>query len=109
MKPLAVGLLAITLLVAAPSKSKKFTGRVTDNMCARADHSSMKMGDTDAECTIACIQSHGALYVIYDGKNAYTLSDQKAPEKFAGKKVTVTGTLNAKTGLIEMTSIIAAK
>ena len=30
------------------------------------------------------------LSVIYDGTNAYNLSDQKAPEKFAGKKVTVT-------------------
>lgn len=109
MLRLALGLLAITMLTAAPSKPKKFTGRVTDNMCARGDHSSMKMGDTDAECTIACIQSHGALYVIYDGKKAYTLSDQKTPEKFAGKKVTVTGSLDAKTGLIQVTSIAATR
>jgi hypothetical protein len=37
------------------------------------------------------------------------LSDQTAPEKFAGKKVTVTGTLDAKTKTIRMDSIIAAK
>ena len=29
---------------------------------------------------------HGALYVLYDGKEAYTLSDQTTPEKFAGQK-----------------------
>jgi hypothetical protein len=65
------------------------------------------MGPTDAECTIACINAHGALYVLYDGKEVYTLSDQKTPEKFAGKKVTVTGTLDAKSTTIQVDSITA--
>lgn len=69
----------------------------------------MRMGPTDAECTKACVDVHGASYVLYDGKQAYTLSDQKAPEKFAGKKVTVSGTLNAKTKTIQVDSIVAAK
>jgi hypothetical protein len=67
------------------------------------------MGPTDAECTIACVEAHGAAYVLYDGKGAYTLSDQKTPEKFAGKKVTVTGTLDAKTKTIQVDSISAAR
>jgi hypothetical protein len=37
------------------------------------------------------------------------LSDQKSPEKFAGKKVTVTGTLDAKTKTIRVDSIKAGK
>jgi hypothetical protein len=78
-------------------------------MCAEADHSRMRMGPTDAECTVACINEHGALYVLYDGKEVYTLSDQKTPEKFAGKKVTVTGTLDAKTRTIQVGSLTAAK
>jgi len=86
-----------------------FTGVITDSMCARADHSHMQMGPTDAECTIACVQVHDASYVLFDGKAAYTLSDQKTPEKFAGKKVTVKGTLNAKTNTIQVDSIAAAK
>ena len=69
----------------------------------------MRMGPTDAECTNACINAHGASYVLYDGKEVYTLSDQKTPEKFAGKKVTVLGTLNAKTKTIAVDSITAAK
>lgn len=69
----------------------------------------MRMGPTDAECTVACVNAHGASYVLYDGKNAYTLSDQKTPEKFAGKKVTVAGTLDAKTKTIQVESISAAK
>jgi len=86
-----------------------FTGVITDSMCARADHSHMQMGPTDAECTIACVQIHDASYVLFDSKAAYTLSDQKTPEKFAGKKVTVKGTLNAKTNTIQVDSIAAAK
>jgi hypothetical protein len=100
----------IAALAAAPAPSKrKFTGTITDSMCELADHSHMKMGPTDAECTIACIKEHGALYILYDGKDAYTLSDQKTPEKFAGKKVTVTGALDAKTKKIQVDSIVAAK
>jgi len=108
MKRFLLGLLIIASLIAAPGK-KKFTGAITDSMCATADHSRMKMGPTDAECTVACINEHGALYVLYDGKEVYTLSDQRAPEKFAGKKVTVAGTLDAKTKTIHVESIIAAK
>jgi hypothetical protein len=37
------------------------------------------------------------MYVLFDGKNAYTLSDQQTPEKFAAQKVSVVGTLDAKT------------
>jgi hypothetical protein len=108
MKLLFGSLLIIAALAAAPGK-RKFTGTITDSMCGMADHSRMKMGDTAGECTIACVQAHGALYVLYDGKQVYTLSDQETPEKFAGKKVTVTGTLDAKSGKIQVDSITAAK
>ena len=112
MKPLIFGSLIVAALVAAPAK-QKFTGVITDSMCSSADHKGMRMGPTDAECTVACVLAHGALYVLYDGKEVYTLSDQKTPEKFAGKKVTVRGTLDAKTKTIHMDnskdSIVAAK
>jgi hypothetical protein len=108
MKPLLLSLLAMATLIAAPGK-QTFSGVVTDSMCANGDHSQMRMGPTDAECTKACVDIHGASYVLYDGKESYTLSDQKTPEKFAGKKVTVTGSLNAKTKTIQVDSIAAAK
>ena len=101
-------LLIAALLTAAPAKHK-FTGVITDSMCADADHSGMKMGPTNAECTIACVEAHGAMYVLYDGKSAWTLSDQKAPEKLAGKKVTVTGTADEKSKTIHVDSIVPAK
>jgi hypothetical protein len=104
MKSLIAASLLVATLAGAQGQ-RKFTGTVTDNMCAEADHSRMRMGSTDAECTIACINAHGAVYVLYDGKDAYTLSDQQTPEKFAGKKVTVTGTLDARTKTIKVESI----
>ena len=108
MKPLIVSLLIIAAQAAAPGE-RKFTGTITDNMCAQGDHSRMQMGSTDAECTIACVSSHAAMYVLYDGKESYTLSDQRTPEKFAGKKVTIMGTLDARTKTIKVDSITAAK
>jgi hypothetical protein len=108
VKLLIFGLLAIAALAAPPGK-QTFTGVVTDSMCADGDHSHMRMGPADAECTTACVSIHGAMFVLYDGKKTYTLSDQKTPEKFAGKKVTVTGTLDAKTKTIQVDSIAAAK
>ena len=107
MKSLSLTLFLIAAVAAAQSK-QKFAGTVTDSMCPTGDHSRMRMGSTDAECTIACINAHGAMYVLYDGKEAYTLSDQKTPEKFAGKKVTVTGTLDAKSKTIQVDSITAS-
>src|SRR5262245_52501257 len=104
MKRLVFGLAILAALTAAPAK-RKFTGVVTDAMCPLGDHSRMKMGPTNAECTIACAMAHGAAYVLYDGKNTYTLSDQQAPEKLAGKKVSVTGELDPKTKTIRMESI----
>jgi hypothetical protein len=108
IKPLIFSLLLTAALAAAPGR-QTFTGIITDSMCPTADHSRMRMGPTDAECTIACINEHGAEYVLYDGKEAYTLSDQKTPEKFAAKKVTVIGTLDVKTKKIQVESITAAK
>ena len=107
MRPIVLGLL--TLALAAGQGKQTFTGVITDSMCARGDHSHMGMGPTDAECTIACVREHGSEYVLFDGKAAYTLSDQQTPEKFAGQKVRVAGTLNAKTHTIQVTSITAVK
>src|SRR5262245_1296165 len=96
------------VLAVAPGK-QTFTGTITDDMCAGVGHAQMRMGPTDAECTVACIQAHGSTYVLYDGKNTYALSDQKTPEKFAGQKVKVVGTLDLKTKTIQVESIAAAK
>jgi len=103
VKFLVVLLLAGAAL-AAPA-TQTFTGVITDDMCAGAGHASMRMGPTDADCTIACVQSHGVAYVLLSGKTVYYLSNQQLPEQFAGRKVRVTGTLDAKTKMIAVASI----
>jgi hypothetical protein len=108
MKHLIVCLLAVAALSAAQGR-RTFTGTITDSECANADHSHMRMGSTDAECTVGCVDAHGATYVLYDGKDAFTLSDQKTAEKFAAQKVKVVGTLDVKTKTIRVDSIAAAK
>lgn len=103
----SLGVLLLAALTVAGGQT--FTGIITDSMCPTGDHSRMHMGATDAECTIACIDAHGAEYLLYDGKEAYRLSDQQTPEKFAAKKVTVTGTLDPKSKTIHVESITAAR
>jgi hypothetical protein len=108
MKSLLCTLLAAAALAAAPRK-QTFIGTITDSMCGNAGHSSMRMGPTDAECTIACIDAHGASYVLSDGRNVYTLSDQQLPVKFAGRRVKIVGTLDARTKTIAVDSMTPAK
>ena len=107
MKPLLTGLLLVSALSAAPDK-QSFTGLITDNMCSTGDHSRMRMGSTDAECADACVMTHGAGYVLYDGKTVYYLSDQLTAGKFSARRVKVVGTLDAKTKTIRVESISAA-
>ena len=104
-----VGVLAIASFSTAQTKPQTFVGTITDNMCPMASHTQMQMGPTDADCVKACVAAHGAAYVLYDGKKAYELSDQKTPEQFAAQRVQVTGTLDAKTNKIAVQSISAAK
>jgi hypothetical protein len=108
MKPVILSVF-LAVAVSAAQKPQTFTGVVTDEMCPLATHSHMKMGPTDAECAKACVMSHDAKYMLFDGKSAYFLSDQKTPEQFAAKKVRVTGTLDAKTMTIRVDSITATK
>ena len=100
------------LLVATLSSAQgaqTFTGVIADDQCGRGGHAQMRMGPTDAECTKICIVAHGAKYILDDGTNMYLLSDQKLPEAFAAQKVTVVGTLDAKTKTIRVDSIKAAR
>ena len=102
--------IALAAATAVLSFGATFTGVITDNMCDNADHKDMKMG-ADAKCVTECVKGMNGKYVLYDAskKTAYVLSDQKTPEKFAAKKVTVTGTLDAATKTIKVDSIVAAK
>jgi hypothetical protein len=99
----------LTAAVLAAPAARTITGTITDSMCERADHSAMKMGPTDAECARACNEEHDATFVLFDGKTAYALSDQRRAATFAGRKVIVTGTVDAKTHTIRVAAITSSK
>ena len=106
MKQTIILTIAAAAALFAATGTQTFTGTITDNMCGKAGHSGMKMG-SDAKCVAECVKGMHGKYVLSDGKNLYELSDQKAPARFAAKKVTVTGTLDGQT--IKVAKIEAAR
>jgi hypothetical protein len=105
MRPVLL-LLSVLPLVAGQAE-QTFVGTISDDMCA-LDHTAMRMGPTDAECTHACVEEHDAAYVLVDGSAVFRLSDQRAAKPFAGKKVKVAGKLDKATNTITVGSISAA-
>ncbi|HLG97873.1 MAG TPA: hypothetical protein VKX49_16285 [Bryobacteraceae bacterium] len=97
-----ISLLFAAALLAAATGQQTFTGVITDSMCGQ-DHAMMKV-TPNSKCVQECVR-HGSKYALFNGKTAYVLSDQKAPEQFAGQKVKITGTLYEKTKILKVDSI----
>ncbi len=102
MKNLVAGLLTtlvISLAGFAAPKDETYSGEIMDSACAKAgSHTAMMKNvgvKTPKQCTQACVKM-GSKYVLFDksAKKVYQLDDQTTPEKFAGEKATVRGTLN---------------
>jgi hypothetical protein len=81
MKWCALMLAAASVTLAAPPKT--FTGVIHDNRCVGPN------------CATQCPITKGPKYTLQSGEDAWVLSDQKTPAHFTGKKVIVTGTLEA--------------
>jgi len=103
--------LATVAAVAAqtPTRSKVYSGVISETMCG-INHTPMGI-TPDPKCIVECVKhGRGVRYaLVIDAKTMYTLSDQQTPEKFAGQKVRVTGTLDVKTRTIQVTTMRAAK
>jgi hypothetical protein len=115
MKTHALALAASTLLwgaaLAAPQANQTFNGEIMDSACATMEtHETMMQSNpnmkTAKDCSLACVKA-GGRYVLYysSTKTVYQLDDQKKPEKFAGRQVTVTGRLDAASKTIHVTGI----
>lgn len=103
--------LTILMLAAAATMwaGNTYVGVVTDTMCG-ADHAHMGI-QPDEKCVRECVKMAGGKwkYALLQGRKMYVLSNQALPEKFAGRKVKVTGTLYEKTGVLKVDRMEAAE
>ncbi len=111
-------LLAVTALsYAGDEQVRTFRGEIADNQCALNIHSlthshqemlkSKSMGGDSTSCAQYCVRYLGGFLVLSSKKDVYRLDDQASAEKFAGKRVKVTGTLDAKSKTLHVTKIEA--
>lgn len=82
-----IGMLCLVFaLSAVVLHAESWTGYISDSKCG------LKGGSADhADCAKSCIKSGAAAVLVADGK-LYTLDKQAEAKKFAGEKVTLTGT-----------------
>ena len=93
----------------ATGATKTYTGVITDTMCGR-NHAAMGV-KPDEKCVRECVKSSGGKvkYALLSDGKVLVLSDQQTPEKFAGKKVKVSGELFEKTGILKVDKIEEAR
>lgn len=91
-------------------------GAIADSQCAYNVHSNSRshdwmikkgvQGATDERsCTHHCVKDMGGVYVLVVKEDVYRLDDQVSPEQFAGKKVVVTATADAKPSTLRVIKI----
>jgi hypothetical protein len=83
-----------------------FHGEVSDSQCALNIHSltrshqemlkSKSMGGTSNTCSVYCIEHLGGYLVLSAGNEVYRLDRSDLVHGFEGRKVVVTGVLDAK-------------
>lgn len=106
-----IPILILTVLAAfalAQNSAKVYTGVITDTMCG-ADHAHMGISP-DAKCVRECVRAgkQWKFALLTADNKMYVLSDQAAPDRFAARKVRVTGVLYEKTGILRVDKIEAA-
>lgn len=88
-------------------------GAIMDSQCAFNVHSDAHshdwmtkrgiQGASDEEsCTHHCVKDMGGSYVLVVKKEVYKLDDQVKAEQFAGKKVKISGSLDAETHVLHV-------
>ncbi len=104
-----VGIAFFLLLASAlPAFSATLKGTISDKMCG-ADHK----GQDPVACTRSCVKG-GSPYVLVESKDKILdIENQKEPkiaeelDKFAGKAVTVTGTVSKDGKSVRIASLKA--
>lgn len=110
-------LLLTTWWMAAEEAPRTFIGEVGDSQCALNVHSltrshkemlkSKSMGGTAADCANYCTRYLGGNFVLVVKSNVYHLDDQTRAQIYAGRRVKIIGTLDAKSSTIHVVEIEA--
>jgi len=113
-------LIAAALLAhAGNEKALTFQGQIADTQCALNVHSltrshaemlkSKATGGTDGSCATYCVRYLGGDFVLSSKGEVYRLDNQEKVRLFAGQKVKITGTLEAKGKIIHLLQIEPAE
>ena len=110
----AAGLLAL-MGAASAQDSRVFHGEVSDSQCALNVHSltrshqemlkSKSMGGTSNTCAVYCIEHLGGYLVLSSGKDVFRLDRSDLVHGFEGRRVVITGVLDAKINQIHVLKI----
>jgi hypothetical protein len=106
----------LMLVTTAFSQSAQiFHGEISDSQCALNVHSltrshqemlkSKSMGGTANTCTLYCVEHFGGYLVLSAGKNVYRLDRADLIHGFEGRKVVISGVLDAKLNQIHVLKI----
>lgn len=108
MKKATLSLLLGAALLAGAEKQRTFSGLITDTMCGASHTMNIK---PDEKCVRECVKMDPTKwkYALLVEKDLYVLSDQQAPEKFAGQRVKVTGSFIEKSKILKVDRIEAAR
>ena len=110
----AVGILALAG-AAYGQASHVYHGEVSDSQCAMNVHSltrshqemlkSKSMGGTSNTCSVYCIEHLGGYLVLSAGNDVYRLDRSDLVHGFEGRRVIITGILDAKLKQIHVLKI----
>lgn len=114
MKTFVIGSLALGGL-ASGQEPRTFHGEVSDSQCAMNVHSltrshsemlkSKSMGGTSNTCSVYCIEHLGGYLVLSAGTEVYRLDRSDLVHGFEGRRVAITGVLDAKLKQIHVLKI----
>jgi hypothetical protein len=122
MKRILMGAAGLVLCIArlsfaADDEVKTYRGEVADSQCALNVHSlthshqemlkSKSMGGDSASCARYCTTYLGGTFVLSVKKDIYHLDDQTVVQRFAGRRVKVSGILDPKSKTIHVVNVEA--
>lgn len=116
--PVSAALLAALIFLGPATRGAgetTFEGEIADSQCAMGVHSLNRShkemiemghaGSTAEDCTRYCVHSRGGRYVLLTKRDVFKLDNQELAEKYAGQKVKLTGTLDSKTNILQVSTM----